>query len=352
MAGSDLRRLSRGEYSTAEDRADAIVGAPALYTVAQVQQFAAVSREEIDSFMHSLGLPMPRDGEIAFSVSDISAIIAAHEVSEYGVLGEETEAQLLRAVSHTAERLAWWQFESLVDDAAERYSLDGPAARLVVLDRIADMAEIFAEQMMYAWRRHLSRIIRRVGLTVSQAGPDGAGPSAETLPLQRAVGFADLVGYTAISAKLGTAELDLLVQAFMRSCRDIVSRGGGRVVKELGDGIMFVTDEPLRGAAIALDIADEIGRNQATPPARVGLVWGRVLGRFGDVFGPTVNLASRLTGLAAPSEVLVDSATARSLEGNRALVLTAQPPAAVPGVGSVTPYRLMRSGTAAIQPPR
>ncbi|MDR2567440.1 MAG: adenylate/guanylate cyclase domain-containing protein [Bifidobacteriaceae bacterium] len=342
MPDDRLKKLARGEYSTAEDRAEAIAGAPRTLTFAQVQEATGLDWEGIASFWRSMGLPLPAEDEKALTSKDIDAIIAAYEVVAYGVLGRQTETQLLRAVSHTAERLAWWQIESLVDDAAERHSLDAESARLVVLDKIADMADIFEEQMVYAWRSHLARIIRRMGEAVSQLGPEGSAPTPEALPLQRAVGFADLVGYTAISAKLDAAELDLLVQAFMRSCRDIVSRGGGRVVKELGDGIMFVTDEPGRAALIALDLAEQIGRDSRTPPARVGLVWGRVLGRFGDVFGPSVNLASRLTGLAAPGEVLVDAVTTEALTGRVGLALEAQGPAAVPGMGEVVPYRLTR----------
>ncbi|MDR3107506.1 MAG: adenylate/guanylate cyclase domain-containing protein [Bifidobacteriaceae bacterium] len=345
MPDDRLGRLARGEYSTAEDRADAIAGAPRTLTLAEVQILTGLDRETVATFWRSMGLPLPAEEELAWTAKDVDALIAAYEVVAYGVLGRQTETQLLRAVSHTAERLAWWQFESLVDDAAERYSLDAESARLVVLDKVADMADIFEEQMIYAWRAHLSRIIRRVGEAVSRVGLQGSVPTPEALPLQRAVGFADLVGYTAISAKLDAAELDLLVQAFMRGCRDIVSRGGGRVVKELGDGIMFVTDEPIRASQIALELAEQIGRDKTTPPARVGLVWGRVLGRFGDVFGPTVNLASRLTGLAAPGEVLVDAATADTLADQPGLALEAQGPTAVPGVGQVQPSRLVRASS-------
>ncbi|MDR3107986.1 MAG: adenylate/guanylate cyclase domain-containing protein [Bifidobacteriaceae bacterium] len=343
MPDDRLEKLARGEYSTAEDRADAIAGAPCTLTPADVQELTGLDRETLAAFWRSMGLPPPVEGEVALTPKDVDAIIASYEVVAYGVLGDTTEKQLLRAVSHTAERLAWWQFESLVDDAAARYSLDAESARLVVLDKIADMADIFEEQMVYAWRAHLSRIIRRIGKVISEIGPGANAPTPEALPLQRAVGFADLVGYTAISAKLDAAELDLLVQAFARKCRDLVSRGGGRVVKELGDGVMFVTDEPVRAASIALDLAEQIGRDKTTPPARVGLVWGRVLGRYGDVFGPSVNLASRLTGLAAPGEVLVDASTAESLSDQPGTALVPQGPAAIPGMGEVQPYRLVRA---------
>ncbi|MDR2252773.1 MAG: adenylate/guanylate cyclase domain-containing protein [Bifidobacteriaceae bacterium] len=342
MEEDRLRRLSRGEYSTARDRAAMIAGAPVLYTLAQVQEMTAVSRDYLQSFLRSMGLPTPAEDQAAFSVRDVDAIISSHEVTEYGVLGPQTEIQLLRAVSHTAERLAWWQFESLVDDAADRYSLDAASARLVVLDKIADLADIFEAQITYAWRRHLSRLIMRIGDAVGEIGADGGGPAPEALPLERAVAFADLVGYTAISAKLNASDLDIMVQAFMRQCRDLVSRGGGRVVKELGDGVMFVTDEPRRAAEIALDVAEQIGRDGAIPPARVGLVWGRVLGRFGDVFGPSVNLASRLSALAAPSEVLVDAATAQTVVDGTRISAVPLGDTVVAGVGPVTPYRLTR----------
>jgi adenylate cyclase len=322
-----------------------------LYRLAEVMDLTGFSRDQVTGFMRSMGLPVPPDDAPVFSVKDIDAMVAAHEVAAYGILGEQTENQLLRAVSHTAERLAWWQYESLVDDAAARYGLDIDAARLVVLDNVADMADIFEDQMAYAWRGHLARIIRHVGARAAEVGPEGSGPTPETLPLQRAVGFVDLVGYTAFSAQLGAADLDLLVQGFMRQSRDIVARDGGRVVKELGDGIMFVTDEPFRAAEIALDLAAQIGTEESTPPARVGLVWGRVLGRFGDVFGPSVNLASRLCGLAAPAQVLVDEATAATLadQAGSVLVLEGQDPVQVSGMGRIKPHRLTRAETETVK---
>src|SRR5690606_38937172 len=78
-------------------------------------------------------------------------------------------------------------------------------------------------------------------------------------------------------------------------------------------------------------------------PVRVGLVWGRVLSRFGDIFGPTVNLASRLTEQADPSTVLVDTETAAQLAASPRYALTAQPAREVPGIGPLAPVRLQRA---------
>jgi adenylate cyclase len=307
--------------------------------MAELADLAGVSRDQIAAFWQVLGLPLPPEGEVAFTPADVDALIAAAEVVDYGVLGEPTETSLLRAVSHTAERLAWWQVESLVDDAASRFELDEYSARLVVLDRIADLADILETQMMYSWRRHLSEIIRWIGQGVDSTAR-GTPATSGTLPLQRAVGVADLVGYSAVSATLDAGSLDALVGDFTVQARNIVTHGGGRVVKELGDGIMFATDDPARAGLIAIDLAQTIGADHRTPPCRVGLVWGRVLGRFGDVFGPPVNLASRITALAAPGQVMVDKATAEALHDEEGFILEGQGVVDVAGLGPVEPFSL------------
>jgi adenylate cyclase len=291
----------------------------------------------------AIGMPVPGWTEVAFSERDLQALEWVTEVVDYGVLTEGTELSLLRAISHTAERLAWWQFETLVDDAAQRFELDDASARLVVLDRIADLADVLEEQMIYAWRRHLAQTIRWIGQNISDAR-HGQGLDPTALPLARAVGFADLVNYTEVSEHLSAGELASLVQEFENTTRGIVTRGGGRVVKTIGDAMMFVTDDPSRAALICLDLAENIGRSGATPPARVAMVWGRVLARFGDVFGPTVNLASRLSELAGPGEVFVDEPTAFALSDEEEVSVVAQEACTVAGIGEVFPYRLVRPG--------
>ncbi|MDR1825603.1 MAG: adenylate/guanylate cyclase domain-containing protein [Bifidobacteriaceae bacterium] len=341
--GGPLQR--EDPYSTADERADRIAGAPALYTLDDVVAQTAIAKADVIGLWRALGFPLPAKGEVAFSDADVDAITAAHEVVLYGVLGRATETSLLRAVSHTAERLVWWQFESLVDDAANRFDLDTQSARMVVLDQIADLADIFADQIMYAWRKHLARLIRQIGHKIADVGPEVGEPDAsEHFPLMRAVAFVDLVGFTAFSANLDARELDGLVQEFSEKSRDLVTAGGGRVVKEMGDGVMYVTDEPIRAALIALDLVETVGKDSGRPPARVGLTWGRVLGRYGDVFGPCVNLASRLTTLAGAREVLVDAATGELLEEEPELRLVRRPKADLAGLGSVRSFRLERRG--------
>ena len=150
-----------------------------------------------------------------------------------------------------------------------------------------------------------------------------------------------MVSFTRRTAGLGSTDLSQFVQRFEAAARDIVSANGGRVVKTIGDAILFVADSAATGALIALDLADTLGKEldvdretttgglfegaRGVTPVRVGLVWGRVLSRFGDVFGPDVNLAARLTDIADPSTVLVDEGTATVLSADARFVLEPRP---------------------------
>lgn len=125
-----------------------------------------------------------------------------------------------------------------------------------------------------------------------------------------AVGFVDLVGFTPLSRTLPTAELVGLVTRFERLGFDIASAHGGRVVKHIGDEIMFSAVAADAGAAIALDLVREFA-SDVQP--RGAVVFGEVLTLHGDYYGPVVNLASRLTDGAVPGEVLVDASTASAL---------------------------------------
>lgn len=117
---------------------------------------------------------------------------------------------------------------------------------------------------------------------------------------------------------LDRSDLAGLVEAFEVTAYNAVVDGGGRVVKTLGDEVMWTCDSVLAAARIALELAEAFGRDNPVPPVRVGVAYGPALARAGDVLGPVVNLASRCTTLARPGAVLVDKALADALEQARA----------------------------------
>jgi adenylate cyclase len=149
----------------------------------------------------------------------------------------------------------------------------------------------------YAWKRHLQVAARR--RMVREAGAVGTNVQA--------VGFADLVGFTALSQQLSDHELATIVERFEATAYDIVGGLAGRVIKMIGDEVMFAVDDPARALEIALSLAEAYHDDESLSDVRVGLAWGNVLEREGDLYGPTVNLASRIVSIAYAASVVVSS---------------------------------------------
>src|SRR5438067_7592158 len=119
------------------------------------------------------------------------------------------------------------------------------------------------------------------------------------------VGFVDLVGSTPMASRLSTSELGAALAAFEATASDIVVEKGGRIVKLIGDEIMFTTTEPAVALAIAAELVHAFEHHPVLPGVRAGLSYGQVLTRYGDCFGPVVNLAARVVGVADPGAVVM-----------------------------------------------
>src|SRR5690606_24250946 len=250
---------------------------------------------------------------------------------EDGTLGMAAAQSLVRAQGHSADRLALWQVEALVEDAVQRYALDDTSARLLVLDRVARLAPVLEQQLVHTWRRQLVALLGRIDRDVALAHAPPV-PDADQLPLERAIGFLDMISFTERSARMSPGELAELVQGFESAARDTIAGYGARVVKTIGDAVLYVADDLRTGAEVSLALLDAMGTRGFE--VRGSLVWGRVLSRAGEVFGPSVTLASRLGGVAPPGAVVRGDGSAALLEARGLAVrVTAQGPVAVRGPG-------------------
>ena len=339
------------------DLDELLLGGPRTLTARDLARIAHVDLELVRTFWRTLGLPSHGDDEVMFTERDAQALVTATSlVAEHG-LDLRTVVTVIRSLGHTSDRLALWQVEALVEDMSTRYELDDTSARLLVLDRLRDLAPVLEQQLLHSYRRQLAAVADRYAAEFGDAR--GQAAQSEALPLARAVGFADMVSFTRRTAGLGSTDLSSFVQRFETAARDVVVGAGGRVVKTIGDAVLFIADTPGVGAAVAVGLADAFGDSldvaaarstgglaegaRGVTPVRVGLVWGRVLSRFGDVFGPSVNLAARLTDVAEPSTVLVDAATAQVLGGDPRFRLTEQPVRDLSGLGPTGSFRLSRA---------
>ena len=130
--------------------------------------------------------------------------------------------------------------------------------------------------LVYSWRRQLNAGVQRLavraeaGLQASEEGREGDEDDAP-LPLARAVGFADLVSYTSLSRRMNEKTLAQLVQRFENKCAEIISVGGGRLVKTVGDEVLYIAETPAAGAEISLALARPSPRTRSC--RRPGLRW-------------------------------------------------------------------------------
>jgi class 3 adenylate cyclase len=130
-----------------------------------------------------------------------------------------------------------------------------------------------------------------------------------------AVGFADLCGFTGMTQRLRMEELSQLMSGFEAVAGDVVADHGGRIVKFIGDAVMYVTPDPVSAVAAAEDLVG--AADQRGLQARAGVSAGTVLALDGDYFGPVVNLAARLVSLADPGDVLASESVVEWLGDRR-----------------------------------
>jgi adenylate cyclase len=126
-----------------------------------------------------------------------------------------------------------------------------------------------------------------------------------------AIGFVDLVGSTTMLAGLDVSDLAAMVSRFEARAFEVTAAAGGRLVKVIGDEIMVAAMDPLAGCRIISSLVAAFTADGLRP--RAGLVYGEVLYRHGDYYGPVVNLAARLVDEAIPDEVLVDRSVVGAL---------------------------------------
>ena len=129
------------------------------------------------------------------------------------------------------------------------------------------------------------------------------------------VGFADLCGFTGLTQQLPMGDLSLLLSQFEQVAGDVITDHGGRLVKFIGDAVMYVTHDAVSAVAISEALVDSATEHGLT--ARAGVTVGTALALDGDYFGPVVNLAARLVALAEPGTVLVSDAVVESVGDRR-----------------------------------
>lgn len=318
---------------TREDLEREILGAPPSLTVEELVGDDDAERAQARRLWRALGFPDPGSA-VAFTAADRDAMDLLAALVRDGVVDLDTAVRLTRAVGRTMARLADWQVATLSEYVETlEHEGRGSGSRIQTgLDVVRSVEPPFEQLMLYAWRRHLAASVSRI----EALGAEDADLHTITVT----VGFADLVSFTRLSNGIDEDHLADLVEVFESACADVITARGGRVIKTLGDSVLFVAPDPRIGVDVASDIVQVVGGEPTLPDVHVGLATGQVVMRLGDVFGPTVNLASRLTAVARRNRVICDRDTADAVVESGDYVLRPLTARYMHGFGAVTPINI------------
>lgn len=288
-----------------------LLGGEVKYTRGQVAEVSGIPLERAQRLWVAMGFARDADPDVPmFTDVDVAALQAITSLVSRGIIDPELEVSVTRALGQSFSRLAEWQLGLLNSHIVDRVRAHGPD-RSVDVHAVAAEAALVAEQMLptleklqsYVWRRHLASNAARF------LDHRGADSDSRTLT----IGFADMVGYTSLTRRLDITELTELLEFFESTVTTVIGQDRGWVIKNLGDEVLFAVDDSIDAARIALALQDAAASTEELPSLRIGLARGEVLVRFGDVYGPVVNIAARLTGAARPGTVLVDENLAEEL---------------------------------------
>ena len=308
---------------------EALLGGQRKYTRLQVAEAAGVSPDRTHRLWTAMGFASVGDEDAVFTDGDIEALRVWKLLLETGAFDPGAEVSAARTISQTVSRLAEWQVQEVMARVREANGTEADVAQLASV-----LLPVIEGLQSYVWRRHLA----------AAAGRMLSESPAEMSTQILAVGFADIVGFTSTTRHANIEELTELLESFEENAAEAIAEFHGRVVKTVGDEVLFVADTARDAALIAVRLADPNRDDDGLPTLRVGLAMGPVLSRFGDVYGSTVNVAARLTALARPGTILVDRTVAAELDADPDFRLRSRRPSSVRGFSRLRSWSLRANG--------
>jgi class 3 adenylate cyclase len=273
--------------------------------------------EDVCAIWRALGFPKAAWDDLVAAPEDVEAVRVIVDMSRLiglpGVLG------IARVVAASLTRIAD-AASTAVRTQVPQLALDVSSSEVVTAQTFEGVASFVPRvgQALDAVFRHHLESARRHWERSDSADLVASGG------VRLGVGFADLSGFTGLTEGLTMAELSQLLTVFEEVADDIVRGEDARVVKYIGDAVMYVAHDAAAAVRVAqrlLEAAQHRGMQ-----ARAGVAVGVVLSLEGDYFGPVVNLAARLVAMAGPGEVFVtEDVVARLGETVESVPLGARP---------------------------
>jgi class 3 adenylate cyclase len=270
---------------------------PPIYTLRTAADALGVPVEDVEHAWAMLGLTVADPDTPALSQADVDGL--ATWAAMRTQMGDDAADGFLRVLGATVARLAE-AISSMIRAVQPNLWLGHTQDELTTAQAYRVAAEFIPRigAMIDAVHRH-HLVSTRTFIEGVVGGPSGS--------VVCGVGFADLSGFTALTQALTPAQLSELLTEFGATVADVVHADGGRVVKFIGDAVMWVSPTPERLVKAAVDLVDHPRAREAELQVRAGLGYGEILAINGDYFGNPVNLAARLVAAATPGQILAAS---------------------------------------------
>jgi adenylate cyclase len=278
----------------------------------EVVRRSGVSVDLAVSIWRALGAAAPADpDEPVYSTAEVEALrlIAAMRA----IYTEDDLTEVTAVVGRAMHEVA----EAILELFRRRIALpfaEAGGGELEMMLRMATVIDItvptVSPLLELALRRQLESSSRAETILRYEAAAGSLGGEIE-----QAVGFADIVGFTAASSRLSALEVSQMAETLLRCAELAFQADEVRIVKSIGDAVMFTAPDVVTACAAASKLLKEAGA-AGLPPLRIGVAYGPMLRAYADYFGRTVNIASRLSEVGPSGEILLMSPDKRIRESS------------------------------------
>jgi adenylate cyclase len=279
----------------------------ARYTAREIGEETGLGLEFFQSQRRALGLAVPEPDERVYGQQDLESARMGNHYREAGLPDDEAlEAQrvLGRGMARYVEAVTALVGQSVLERGIDEHEL---AARLEAISKT--LLPLAGPWLEHVFALHLREALRQEVVTAEQLASGRLHEGRDC-----AVAFADLVGFTELGETIPVEELGS-VAGRLSKLTEAVIEPPVKIVKEIGDAVMLVAPEPTPLVDAALGLVEGSEGQDGLPAIRAGIAYGPAVNRWGDWYGSTVNVASRLTGRARPSSVLATEAVRDAADG-------------------------------------
>ncbi|GAC1327907.1 MAG: hypothetical protein NVSMB17_02620 [Candidatus Dormibacteria bacterium] len=270
----------------------------ASLTRQQVARATGVSEALVAAITQALGVASGEQDEAVYTEREVQAIRLMGALRS--VYTDEDLLEVASVVGRAMHEVA----EATVELFRRRFAqpfADAGASELELMLRLATVIDLTVPTTGPMLELVLRRQLEVTGRSEAIIHLERTGDLDGQVEL--AVGFADIVGFTAASTKMNALEVSQLAARLLHAAERVFPAGGARIVKTMGDAVMFTAPDRVSAARVAGDLLREWSGEAGVPPLRVGIAHGPMLRAYADYFGRTVNVASRLGDLAPAGSI-------------------------------------------------